>query len=279
MNDHVFICYSRKDEDFVLKLAANLKREGIPIWLDQWDIPTGANWNRTIEKALNECTRLLVVISPSSIDSDEVQSEWLSALDEKKIVVPILYQPCRIPFRLKPIQYIDFTLRSLDDERSLEQILNALGMTKSIQDMSLVQQERESEVEEKIRYYKGFAVKSKSDKQTSNAVEMAKSILNMSLVQQERESEEEEKIRYYKGFAVKSKNDKQTSNAVEMEKSILDMSLVQQERESEEEEKIRYYKGFAVKSKSHATAPKVEKLTESEPDTKNRASDTTKVDR
>ena len=55
MGDHVFICYSRKDEDFVLKLATNLKNQGVPVWLDQWDIPSGANWNRTIEKALNEC--------------------------------------------------------------------------------------------------------------------------------------------------------------------------------------------------------------------------------
>jgi hypothetical protein len=63
------------------------------------------------------------------VDSDEVQCEWRSALDEKKVVVPILYQPCEIPFRLKPIQYIDFTSRSPDDEKAIEQILNALGKT------------------------------------------------------------------------------------------------------------------------------------------------------
>ena len=127
MDNRVFICYSRKDEDFVLKLATNLKRQGVPIWLDQWDIPAGANWNRTIEKALNECTRLLLVLSPSSVESDEVQCEWLSALDEKKIVVPILYKPCRMPFRLKPIQYIDFVSRSPDDIAALNDVLVALG--------------------------------------------------------------------------------------------------------------------------------------------------------
>jgi hypothetical protein len=132
MDDHVFICYSRKDEDFVLKLATNLKLQGVPVWLDQWDIPSGVNWDRTIEKALKECNRLLLVLSPASVDSDEVQSEWLSAIDEKKVVIPILYQPCQIPRRLKLIQNIDFTSRSPDDEQAIGQILNALKMARPV---------------------------------------------------------------------------------------------------------------------------------------------------
>jgi hypothetical protein len=128
MDDRVFVCYSRKDKDFVLKLATNLKRKGVPIWLDQWDIPSGANWDRTIEEALKECGRLLLVLSPASVKSDRVQGEWLWAIDKgKKAVVPILYQECNIPIRLASIQYTDFTACSPDDERPLEQVLRALG--------------------------------------------------------------------------------------------------------------------------------------------------------
>lgn len=47
MGDHVFLCYARKDEDFVLKLATNLKGRGVPVWLDQWDIPPSADWDLT----------------------------------------------------------------------------------------------------------------------------------------------------------------------------------------------------------------------------------------
>jgi EAL domain-containing protein (putative c-di-GMP-specific phosphodiesterase class I) len=36
MGDHVFICYAREDQDFVLKLAANLKERGVRVWLDQF---------------------------------------------------------------------------------------------------------------------------------------------------------------------------------------------------------------------------------------------------
>jgi len=67
MGDHVFICYARKDEGFVLKLAANLKGRSVPVWLDQWDIPLGANWNKTIDKAVSDCAYLLVVLSRESV--------------------------------------------------------------------------------------------------------------------------------------------------------------------------------------------------------------------
>jgi len=142
MGGHVFICYSREDEDFVLKLATNLKNHGVPVWLDQWDIPSGANWNRTIERALNDCDSQLVVLSPASVRSDEVQSEWLAALDEKKVVIPILYQTCRMPFRLNSIQYIDFTSRGPDNEEAIGEILNALVMSRSIPKEPVVQLEQ-----------------------------------------------------------------------------------------------------------------------------------------
>jgi hypothetical protein len=100
---------------------------GVTVWVDQWNIPSGANWSRAIEKAITDCASLLIVLSPASAESDEVQSEWLSALDNKKVVVPILYRQCDIPFRLKPIQYIDFTQRSPDDTDTISEVLAALG--------------------------------------------------------------------------------------------------------------------------------------------------------
>lgn len=72
----VFICYVREDEDFVLKLATNLKNLGISVWLDQWNIPSGADWDQAIDSALYGCSSFLIVLSPLSIESDEVRSEF-----------------------------------------------------------------------------------------------------------------------------------------------------------------------------------------------------------
>jgi hypothetical protein len=49
---HTFISYSRADGEFALKLANDLRTNGVNIWLDQIDIPPGARWDRAVENAL-----------------------------------------------------------------------------------------------------------------------------------------------------------------------------------------------------------------------------------
>ena len=129
MGDHIFICYARQDQDFVLKLAANLKERGARVWLDQWDISPSADWDLTIDNALYDCAQFLIVLSPAAVASDEVRGELRTALDEKKPIVPVLYQKCRIPRRLKLIQHVDFTARGPDDGAALGQVLRALGVS------------------------------------------------------------------------------------------------------------------------------------------------------
>src|SRR5262249_50785257 len=119
--------YARDDEEFVLKLATNLKDRGVPIWLDQWDIPPGANWNKSIDDAIYDCAKFLVVFSPAAVESGEVQGEWLTALDEKKTIVPVIHHACRIPRQLRTIQRVDFSSRGLGDKEALDRLVRTLG--------------------------------------------------------------------------------------------------------------------------------------------------------
>ena len=47
-----FSSATRAETRTFLKLSANLKRRGVPVWLDQWDIPPSADWDLTIDNAL-----------------------------------------------------------------------------------------------------------------------------------------------------------------------------------------------------------------------------------
>jgi formylglycine-generating enzyme required for sulfatase activity len=129
MGNHVFICYAREDQDFVLKLAANLKERGARVWLDQWDIPPGDDWDLTIDNALYDCAQFLIVLSPAAVASGEVRGELRTALNENKPIVPVLYQTCRIPRQLQLIQHADFTACGPDDGAALGQVLRALGVS------------------------------------------------------------------------------------------------------------------------------------------------------
>jgi TIR domain-containing protein len=103
-----FLSYSRDDSSFVLKLAPDLKAAGADVWLDQMDISPGQRWDLAIQEALASCSRLIVVLSPSSVASTTVLDEVSFALENHKTVIPVLYRDCEIPFRLGRLQYVDF---------------------------------------------------------------------------------------------------------------------------------------------------------------------------
>jgi hypothetical protein len=105
----IFFSYARADSEFTLKLAKDLRSAGVDLWMDQLDIAGGDRWDSAVEKALKDCPCLLVVLSPRSVNSTNVMDEVSVALEEKKKVVPVLYRPSDVPFRLKRLQYVDFT--------------------------------------------------------------------------------------------------------------------------------------------------------------------------
>src|SRR5262245_18369679 len=127
MGNHVFICYAREDEQFVLTLAGHLKSQGVPIWLDRWDIPAGVNWPNSIDRAIQGCAKFLIVLSPAAVASEEVQGELRTALDDQKPIIPVLYRDCRIPPRLRSLQYIDFTTSGRNTDDILSQFAQDLG--------------------------------------------------------------------------------------------------------------------------------------------------------
>jgi hypothetical protein len=125
MSNRVFFCYAREDEAFVVPLAQQLKQRGVAVWLDQWDISAEADWDKSIDQALHDCARFLIVLSPSSVSSGEVRGELREALDLGKPILPVLYKPCEIPRQLRVIQFVDFSGPRNNHEEALEKLLSA----------------------------------------------------------------------------------------------------------------------------------------------------------
>jgi len=120
-----FFSYSRKDSEFVLQLAKELRAVGANVWLDQLDILGGELWDDTVEKTLKSCKGVIAVLSPESVVSSNVMDEVSYALDNGKLVVPVLIGSCDIPLRLRRLQYIDFTA---DYDTGFTRLLRALGI-------------------------------------------------------------------------------------------------------------------------------------------------------
>ena len=65
----------------------------------------------------------MVLLSPTSVDSQNALDEVSFAIDAGKRVIPIVLENCHIPLRLKRFQYIDFTTNY---NTSLKNLLNVL---------------------------------------------------------------------------------------------------------------------------------------------------------
>ena len=107
--EKVFVSYSRDDDAAVLKLVQDLRSGGVNVWLDQTDIPSGRRWDEAIEQALATCDQMIVVLSEASVSSQNVMDEVSYAIDEGKRVIPVIIRACKIPLRLRRMQYVDLT--------------------------------------------------------------------------------------------------------------------------------------------------------------------------
>src|SRR5262245_46979896 len=111
---HVFISYSRKNRDFVVRLADALKARGIEVHRDLDDILPTEEWKQRIEKLIGGNDTIVFVISKASIDSPVCQ--WELGLCEKlnKRLAPIVIEEThgyKIPETLSKLNYIFFTER------------------------------------------------------------------------------------------------------------------------------------------------------------------------
>ncbi|MGG6237919.1 GUN4 domain-containing protein [Nodosilinea sp. AN01ver1] len=88
---HIFISYSRQDQDYVTRLTKALESHRLPVWLDD-RIDYGTTWPRVIQDHLEQCAAFLLVMSPRSQDSHWVQCELSMALELRKPVFPLLLE-------------------------------------------------------------------------------------------------------------------------------------------------------------------------------------------
>ena len=52
MPERIFISYSRKDEEFFLKLRTGLHAAGLSTWIDQHNIQSGTDWMASLSHFL-----------------------------------------------------------------------------------------------------------------------------------------------------------------------------------------------------------------------------------
>jgi hypothetical protein len=80
----VFISYSHRDEDFALRLHADLQAKGIRCWYAPEELKVGDEIRDRIDQAIRVHDKLLLVLSEHSVGSEWVRNEVETALEQER---------------------------------------------------------------------------------------------------------------------------------------------------------------------------------------------------
>ena len=115
-----FLSYSAKDRACVDRLAADLRRNGVEVWVDfEGLVPGTPDWETAIRHAVDQSFSLLLVASPNSRQSPYVRSEVLLA-QSKGLPIYAVWTAGEewidsIPLNLGHVQYQDLRGTAYDE--------------------------------------------------------------------------------------------------------------------------------------------------------------------
>ena len=92
----VFISHSSADKPFVFRLAFELLAEGVPVWLDSWEMGPGDPLIASLDTALDGSARVLVIESMHAAATEWVRYEVEKALAAEQRLRQRLVVPLRI---------------------------------------------------------------------------------------------------------------------------------------------------------------------------------------
>ena len=126
--EDVFVSYSRQDNDKVQALTGRLRAAGVRLWMDVRNIDGAAMWGEEIVNAVANSKVLLLLVSRSSVNSQNVVKEVLLASERKGHILPVDLEATDIPsslrYALAGIQHIEYFHG--DADANLRAILRSL---------------------------------------------------------------------------------------------------------------------------------------------------------
>lgn len=110
----IFISHSSSDKPFVRRLAVDLLQEGLPVWLDEWELDISDSLIQRIYDSIADSSYFILVISSASISSGWVLKEMTAALTReeqisRRFLIPILLDDSVPPLQIADRLYADFS--------------------------------------------------------------------------------------------------------------------------------------------------------------------------
>ncbi|KOG29363.1 toll/interleukin-1 receptor domain-containing protein [Streptomyces resistomycificus] len=107
-----FISYAHIDAPWVSKLADNLHRLGLDVWLDQWEMVAGQRVATRLQDGLTKAGAVVAVVSRSWVESgwcgEEFAAAVTAAVEHGKPLIPVVVGEVELPPFIASRFYVDF---------------------------------------------------------------------------------------------------------------------------------------------------------------------------
>ena len=111
----VFLCHNSQDKTEVIKIARQLKEEGLKPWLDEWELRPGLSWQELLEEQIKQIKSAAVFVGVSGLgpwQKREMRAFLSEFVNRGCPVIPVLlsnaHQKPELPIFLKAMTWVDF---------------------------------------------------------------------------------------------------------------------------------------------------------------------------
>lgn len=128
----IFISYNRSDTEYAHQLADVLEKRGFNVWIDA-RLDYGTQWPQELQKQLDACDALIVIMTPRSFESEWVQSELQRARRKLKPIFPLLLEGDEPWLSVESTQFYDVRGARLPEPRFYAALARAVKLSKPAQ--------------------------------------------------------------------------------------------------------------------------------------------------
>ncbi len=99
MAPEVMVSYSSLDRPQILQLVKRLRSAGVAAWIDQGGIDGAQRWGEEIVNAIDACKTVILMISRTAMESENIAKEIALAWENGKKFLPLCLEDAKIPRR------------------------------------------------------------------------------------------------------------------------------------------------------------------------------------
>ncbi len=125
-----FVSYTSPDEEWAEWIGWILDEAGFSVRLQAWDFAAGSNFVLEMQRAAEEASRTIAVLSPAYLKSTFSAPEWAAAFAKdpqgfQRALVPVRVEECEADGLLKAIVHIN--LVGLEEDEARQRLLDRLS--------------------------------------------------------------------------------------------------------------------------------------------------------